>query len=356
MAKRKKHHRSRKTGLPPGSLVYVGDQPESQPLIQRISYGQDGVKKEELEGVQSLSESKPGEEVQWINIIGLHHPETIQTIGDRYRIHPLILEDIINTEQRPKMEASEGHLFLTLKMLTDWPDHSPELSMEQVSFILGPGYLLSFQEQEGDLFDPIRLRLEKPASRFRSQGADYLLYALLDVVVDRYLVMLERMSTELDEIEDQIIGGHERQALHDLQQRKRQLTLMRRVALPLREAVLGLSRDDTPLIAPFTHRYLSDVHDHLVQIQEIIDTLRELCVELRETQLALLSNRTNEVMKLLTIIATIFIPLTFVAGVYGMNFRYMPELEWKYGYLLVWILMAGMTLLMIRYFHRKGWL
>lgn len=356
MARRKKHHRSRKTGLPPGSLVYVGDQPETRPLFQLIRYGKDQILTRDLEGPEALPDPAPEQEVQWLNITGLHHPESIQAIGDRFGIHPLILEDIINTEQRPKLEETDTHLFITLKMLTDWPEEAPELPMEQVSFILGPGYLLSFQEKPGDLFDPIRQRLQKPESRFRNQGPDYLFYALIDVVVDRYLVMLEHLGTELDGIEDQIIGGHERQALHDLQHRKRQLTLMRRVAVPLREAVLALYRDDNRLITPFTQRYLGDVYDHLVQIQEIIENLRELCVELRETQLAILSNRTNEVMKLLTIIATIFIPLTFVAGVYGMNFRFMPELEWKYGYLMVWILMIIMTLVMIRYFVRKRWL
>lgn len=356
MARPKKHHRSRKTGLPPGSLVYVGDQPESQSLFQLIRYGKDHIHTGDLSGLEALPDPAPDKEVQWLNITGLHHPESMQAIRDRFGIDPLILEDIINTEQRPKLEETDKHLFITLKMLTDWPRESPELPVEQVSLLLGPGYLLSFQEKPGDLFDPIRLRLQKPESRFRSQGPDYLLYALIDVVVDRYLVMLEHLGTELDTIEDQVIAGHERQALHELQHRKRQLTQMRRAVLPLREAVLGLSREDNPLIAPFTLRYLADVYDHLVQTQEIIENLRELCVELRETQLALLSNRTNEVMKLLTIIATIFIPLTFVAGVYGMNFRFMPELEWKYGYLMVWILMIFMTLVMIRYFVRKRWL
>lgn len=355
MARRKHHHRARKTGLPPGTPVYVGNEPEGKPRISVYRFDEESIEVLDLPDVSTLASIHRNGQRIWVNVTGLHDVEAIQEIGRLYGIHALLLEDIVNTEQRPKAELFDDQVFLSLKMVLDWRKDSPELEMEQVSLVLGPGWLISFQEREGDVFGPVRERLDKPGSRLRQPGLDYLMYSLVDLVTDRYLAMLEQMGDELDAIEEEILDGQAEPALHSLQLRKRQLHQLRRIATPLREAIGLLYRDDCPLVSENTRRYISDLYDHLIQVQELLESLRELCVELRETHLALLGNRTNEVMKVLTIIATIFIPLTFIVGIYGMNFRVMPEIEWRYGYLAVWLVMLTLTLGMVRFFRRRGW-
>lgn len=355
MASRKKHHRSLKTGLPPGTLVYVGNQAEENPEINIVQFNEEELHEASVTDLKELPLIEPDKHILWINVNGLHNIGTIQQIGNHFDIHSLILEDIVNTEQRPKVELYPDHIFLTLKMVVDLPDNSSSLDMEQVSFLMGPSWLISFQEKSGDVFDQVRERLQRPISRIRQHKEDYLMYSLTDLVVDRYLVLLENMGDDLELIEDQILGGNSKIALHRLQLRKRQLHQLRRAVLPLREAIGELYREENNLITPFTQRYLSDLHDHLIQVHDLMESLRELCVELRETHMAMLTNRANEVMKVLTIIATIFIPLTFIVGVYGMNFRFMPEIEWRYGYLYVWIFMLGATFFMLMYFRRKKW-
>ena len=355
MARRKHHLRARKTGLPPGTPVYVGNQPEGRPHISVYRFDEESIEQVEVPDVSALRTIERDGQRLWINVTGLHDVEAILEIGRLFGIHSLVLEDIVNTEQRPKAELFDDQVFLSMKMVLGWPEDSPELDLEQVSLVLGQGWLISFQEREGDVFGPVRERLDKPGSRLRQPGLDYLLYSLVDLVTDRYLAMLEQMGDELDAIEEEILAGKTEPALHRLQLRKRQLHQMRRIASPLREAVGLLYRDDTPLVSEATRRYVSDLYDHLIQVQELLESLRELCVELRETHLALLGNRTNEVMKVLTIIATIFIPLTFIVGIYGMNFRVMPELEWRFGYLAIWLVMLALTLGMVRFFRRRGW-
>ncbi len=355
MAKRKKHHRSLKTGLPPGTLVYVGNREEEKPELSVIQFNGEDLHEFTITHWDDLPELDADKHILWINVNGLHDVEAIQKIGNHFGIHSLILEDIVNTEQRPKVEIYTDHIFLTLKMVMNFPENSSSLDVEQVSFLMGPSWLISFQEEPGDVFDQVRERLQRPISRIRQHKEDYLLYSLTDLVVDRYLQLLEDMGDDLEQIEDQILSGHEKVALHRLQMRKRQLHQLRRAVVPLREAIGELYREENALISPFTQRYLSDLHDHLIQVHDLMESLRELCVELRETHLSMLSNRANEVMKVLTIIATIFIPLTFIVGIYGMNFRFMPEIEWRYGYLMVWIIMLTSTYFMLRYFRKKKW-
>ncbi len=353
MARRKKHQRSRKTGLPPGTVIYVGNQPEREARLELFCFDKDGVTCPAiLQPAEVARHRQPGQ-VIWLNLDSLHDLKMIQQVGEHFGIHKLVLEDIVNTEQRPKMETADHHLFMTLKMIIQCPDDVSEPEMEQVSFILGKDYLITFQEQEGDVFDPARERLKNPDSILRQQGPDFLMYRLIDLVVDRYLVILEEMSHKLDEIEDEVTDSHIQSGMARLQHLKRQLIHMRRAIIPLREAVSALLREESGLITTYTRRYLSDVSDHLVQVLELLESHREICIELREMHLTLLSNRTNEVMKFLTIIATIFIPLTFIVGVYGMNFRFMPELEWRYGYALVWLIMVIVGVVMLGYFRRK---
>ncbi len=353
--KSKKHRRSKKSGLPPGALVYVGDR-EGEPMaITRVFYDQDQLHTTPVNQIRDLEDWPTWSGLNWINIDGIHDTSLIEEIGRVFQIHSLILEDIVNTEQRPKVEGYQDQVFLTMRMMDHRVIDGSDFG-EQISFILGPTYLLTFQERPGDVFDPIRIRMEKPESRLRTKGKDYLLYALVDLIVDNYFLILENVGDELEKVEEEFFQDQESLSLQHLQQRKRQLQQFRRVVNPLRDAISSLFRDDHPLIEEATRRYLSDVHDHLIQVQEILDSHREFCIELRETHLALLGNRTNEVMKVLTIIATIFIPLTFIVGVYGMNFEHMPELKYKWGYPMVWLIMILCTLGLIRYFHRKRWL
>ncbi|HRW75053.1 MAG: magnesium/cobalt transporter CorA [Lewinellaceae bacterium] len=353
--KPKKHRRSKKSGLPPGALVYVGDREGEVLSIQRITQQADSVVTSPVERLADLAEWPSWTGLNWINIDGIHDVSLIDEIGRIFQIHGLILEDIVNSEQRPKVEEYADQVFLTMRMLDHRSTEGSETG-EQISFILGPTFLLTFQERPGDIFDPIRERMKNPESRLRTRGNDYLLYALVDLIVDNYFLILENIGDELETIEEEFFRDQDSLSLQHLQQRKRELQQFRRVVNPLRDAIGTLYRDENPLITEMTRRYLSDVHDHLIQVQEILDTQREFCVELRETHLALLGNRTNEVMKVLTIIATIFIPLTFIVGVYGMNFTYMPELGWKWSYPLVWLIMVICALGLLRYFRIKKWL
>ncbi len=353
--KSKKHRRSKKSGLPPGAIVYIGDLEGDVQAIQRITESPDGVESTIVSDVQHLQDWASWSGLNWINVDGIHDTELIEEFGRAFQIHSLILEDIVNSEQRPKVEEYVDQVFLTMRMLDHRSTEESDTG-EQISFILGPTYLLTFQERPGDIFDPIRERMKNPESRLRTKGNDYLLYALIDLIVDNYFFILENIGDELESIEEEFFRDQDSLSLQHLQQRKRQLQQFRRVVNPLRDAISTLYRDENPLISDSTRRYLSDVHDHLIQVQEILDTHREFCVELRETHLALLGNRTNEVMKVLTIIATIFIPLTFIVGVYGMNFDHMPELHSRWGYPIVWFVMVLCALGLIRYFRKKNWL
>jgi magnesium transporter len=278
---------------------------------------------------------------------------SIEKLGENFGIHRLVLEDILNTEHTPKIEVYEDYLFFTLKMITLGEDKGIE--SEQVSIILGDNYVISFQEKEGDVFDPVRERLRGQKGKIRARGADYLLYALVDVIADNYFVIIDAYGDILEELEDEIFMEPREDHLQVVQQSKRDLIKLRKSVFPLREAVLFLERSDTKLVKAETAPFFRDVYDHVLHVTESIESFRELNTGLKDIYLSRLSMKMNEVMQTLTIIATIFIPLTFVAGVYGMNFENMPELGWKYGYLAVWIVMLAITTLLIFYFRRKRW-
>jgi magnesium transporter len=345
---------SKKSGLPPGALVHVGEKKIEKTRIRVIDYDEDGIEERELASVDECFPYKDSPAMTWINIDGLHEVDVIQKLGDGFGLHPLVLEDIVNTGQRPKMEDFEDYLFLIIKMLT-YDDEEGVVKAEQFSLVLGPHYVISFQEKVGDVFEPLRERLRKGKGRIRKGGPDYLLYALIDAIVDNYFVVLENIAEEIESLEDRIMIDPTTDLLQTIHNLKRELIFLRKSVWPLREAVSALERGDSGLVQEKTAIYLRNVYDHTIQIVDTIETFRDMVSGMLDVYLSSVSNRMNEVMKVLTIIATIFIPITFLAGIYGMNFKNMPELEWAWGYPLLWCIILVVGLVMVLYFRRKKW-
>jgi magnesium transporter len=345
---------SKKSGLPPGALVHVGEKKIEKTRIRVIDYDEDGIEERELASVDECFPYKDSPAMTWINIDGLHEVDVIQKLGDGFGLHPLVLEDIVNTGQRPKMEDFEDYLFLIIKMLT-YDDEEGVVKAEQFSLVLGPHYVISFQEKVGDVFEPLRERLRKGKGRIRKGGPDYLLYALIDAIVDNYFVVLENIAEEIESLEDRIMIDPTTDLLQTIHNLKRELIFLRKSVWPLREAVSALERGDSGLVQEKTAIYLRNVYDHTIQIVDTIETFRDMVSGMLDVYLSSVSNRMNEVMKVLTIIATIFIPITFLAGIYGMNFKNMPELEWAWGYPLLWCIILVVGLIMVLYFRKKKW-
>jgi magnesium transporter len=293
--------------------------------------------------------------VSWINIDGVHDTKTIASIGEHYALHPLVIEDIVNTNHRPKAEEFDQYVFCTLKMLGISEDATSIVS-EHVSFVLGKSWLLSFQEQEGDIYDKIRNRIESNIGSIRKQGADYLLYRLIDTVVDNYFFVSEYFNEHTEKLEEQVLVDPDIHVLKEIQRLKKLLMSFRKASNPLREAALVLQRNDGDFFQDTTIRYLKDVHEHLVQVSDGIDSHRDILANIMDLYLSGVSSKMNRTMQVLTIIATLFIPLTFIAGVYGMNFEHMPELHWQYGYHAVWVIMLVVAVFMLLFFKRKKWL
>jgi len=353
--------RSHKSGLPPGTLVHVGTKKIEKTKITLIDYDEGNFEEKELDSVEECFSYKNTSTVSWINIDGLHQTDVIEKVGTHFNIHPLILEDIVNTGQRPKMEDFDDYLYVVLKML--YPGNKKtETQSEQVSLIIGPQYVITFQEKAGDVFNSIRERIRNAKGRIRKMGADYLAYALLDAIVDNYFIVLERMGEEIEETEQKLVSDPKPQTLQTINHLKTDLLILRKLIWPLREVINGLQRGESPLIKDTTVIFLKDVYDHTIQVIDTIETFRDLVSGMFDTYLSSVSNKMNEVMKLLTIMATIFIPLTFIAGIYGMNFNpevspwNMPELNWDYGYLIAVGLMVIVALGMLIFFKRKKWL
>jgi len=347
--------RSDKAGLPPGSLVHIGEPKTEKPAITVFDYDGDRLQEEHDASPEACRSFAATDTTTWINVSGIHDPEILRHIGECYNIHPLALEDILNTEQRPKVEDYDNYLFIVLKMLT--PEASGDgIVVEQISIVLGPNYVISFQEKPEDVFEGIRTRIRDPKGRFRARGADYLAYALLDAIVDNYFAVLESVSERIEDLEEDLIRDPSTETLQSVQRLKRQLIFLRKSVWPLREVLAFLDRGDSRLIQSATIVYLRDVYDHTIQVADTIDSLRDIVSAMHDTYLSSVSNRLNEVMKVLTIYATIFIPLTFLVGVFGMNFRYLPGLEWHWGYFSVWGIMIVTAGVMLVYFRRKQWL
>ena len=347
-------HKAHKAGMPPGSVVYVGEEPPEAARITVIDYGPEHYEEREVDDLSEVEDYRDTGSVTWINVDGVHEEEIVEEIGARYALHPLLMEDVVSTGQRPKMEEYEEHLFMVLQMLV--PEDGGVVRGEQVSLVLGPHWIVSFQERRGDVFDGLRHRLRSGKSRARTSGPDYLAYRLLDAIVDQYFVVLERMGDSLEDLEEQVIEEPDQETLEAVHELKGELLFVRRAAWPVRELVNALQRAESELVAEGTDPYLRDVYDHAVQVIDTTETYRDLVSGLVDLYMSGVSNRMNEVMKVLTIIATIFIPVTFVAGLYGMNFQWMPELQWRWGYPAVLVLMAVMAGAMIVYFRRRDWL
>jgi magnesium transporter len=345
---------SEKRGLPPGSMVYTGRQKTEPQRICVIDYNAETLSEQQDVTTESCVSFKDTDTVSWINITGLNDTEAIGRVGTQFDLHPLVLEDILHTTQRPKLEDLGDYLFLVVRMLYAEPETN-ELHSEQISFILTPHCLISFQETAGDVFDLIRERLRKNHGRIRKMGADYLLYGLMDAIVDNYFLIMEQTGEQIETIEQALMEDPNSLLLKELYAQKRELLYIRKAVWPLREAVGGLERGESKLLKPKTHAYLRDLYDHTIQVIDTVETFRDMLSGVQDLYLSSLGHKTNQVMQVLTIIATIFIPITFVAGIYGMNFDHMPELHWKYSYPAAWLLMLSMTVAMLYYFRRKKW-
>ena len=351
------HPLSTKTGLPPGALVYVGAQNKARTQISVMDYDGEGIEEELIEEVKQVYSYKHTPTISWVNIDGLQEVDTIRIVGEYFGLEALLLEDVLNTEQRPKVEVFEDHVFFTLKMLS-YDKESNGVSIEQVSFVLGRNYVISFQEYQGDVFEPVRNRLRNSWGNIRYQAADYLVYALIDVVVDNYFIILEALGAEIEAIEDAIHAQSKVSVnfMTRIQNNKRQIQVLKRSIHPLREAIGKLQRNETNLITQSTLKYFDDVRDHTLQVIENTDSYYDMNVGVQDIYLSSLSHRMNQVIQVLTIISTLFIPLTFIVGLYGMNFRFMPELEWRYGYWFVWGIMGVIVISLLAFFRKKGWL
>jgi magnesium transporter len=348
--------RTKKAGLPAGSLVYTGEQAVGKVDVTLIDYDEQTFEERSLQSLDECAVYKARPTATWINVEGVNNPVIIEKIGDCFGLHRLVTEDLMNVVQRPKVEDYGDYLFVVLKMLT-YDEKDGRIVPEQVSLIVGENFLLSFQEGiKGDVFPLIRDRLRAGKGKTRKMGVDYLAYSLLDALVDGYFVILEKLGERIDLLEEELITRPARSIMEQLYQLKRELLFMHKAVWPLREVVSALVRRESPLIRETTTPYLRDVYDHVVQAIDSVEIYRDMLSTMLDLYLSSVSNRMNEIMKVLTIIATIFMPLTFLAGVYGMNFKHMPELEWQYGYLYVWIIMVAIGVAMGFYFKRKKWL
>ncbi|MDP2897128.1 MAG: magnesium/cobalt transporter CorA [bacterium] len=346
---------SETAGLPPGTPVHIGERKTEHVRITVMDYDESRFEEKEMKSAEECFPFRDKPTITWMNVDGLHDLPVIEKIGECFGLHPLILESIVNTQQRPKVEDLQDYIFVVLKMLYLGKGDS-EVTGEHVSLVIGCNFVISFQESKGDVFEPIRDRIRTGKGRLRKMGSDYLGYALIDAIVDNYFIILESLGDKVEVLEEKLIGRPAPQTLRGIHRLKRQLLFLRRAVWPLREVISGLERSEAGLIKKATRLYLRDVYDHTIQVIDTVETLRDMVAGMLDIYLTSLSNRMNEVMKVLTIVATIFIPLTFVAGIYGMNFKHMPELEWRYGYVFAWGLMIAMSAFMLLYFKRKKWI
>ncbi len=345
----------KKPGLAPGTLIHIGEKKTEKVSITVMDYDQAHLAEQSLEFIEDTFALKETPSVTWININGIHRVDFIEKIGKPFGIHPLTLEDIVNTNQRSKVEDYDHYLYIVSKMLY-FEQLEEGIFSEQISMVLGENFLISFQETEMDVFDGVRERIRKSKGRLRSSGVDYLAYALIDAIVDHYFIVVGTMGEKMDNLEEKLLGSPDAGISQVIHEMKRHLIYLRKNIWPLREVLANLMRGGSNLFRESTAVFLRDVYDHTTQVMDSIESYRDILSGMLDIYLSLMSNRMNEVMKLLTIIATIFIPITFIAGVYGMNFKYMPELEWKWGYFVSIVLMFVIAIIMLLYFRKKKWL
>ncbi|MBK6484807.1 MAG: magnesium/cobalt transporter CorA [Chitinophagaceae bacterium] len=359
--KRKRKHSYRKeqshkkaSGVEPGKVIYIGDDKDQQVNISVIDYDETHFEERTELNIEDCFKYKESTTCTWINVAGIHQTDIIEKIGKHFGINPLVLEDVVNTNSRPKIDDFKDYVFIILKMLT-YDTEKRVLRIEQVSLVCGKNLVISFQEDEGDLFNSIRMRLRDAGSRIRKYGPDFLAYSLMDKIVDEYFIIIESMGTELEDMEDEVSGDPTREFLRRYNELKQNGIHLRKSVWPLREVINYLLRGDVWLVKQEVLPYYRDLYDHTIQVIDTTETYRDLFSDIMDIYLSTLSLKMNEVMKVLTIISTIFIPLTFIVGVYGMNFEVMPELKWQYGYYTVWVFMGFVAFGMILYFRRKKW-
>ncbi|MGA1839010.1 MAG: magnesium/cobalt transporter CorA [bacterium] len=346
---------SKKAGLAPGSLIHISEKKVEKATITVMDYDEKDLSEKEAKSAEECFPFKETPGVTWINVDGLHDIELILKIGEHFDLHPLVLEDIVNTTQRPKYEDYGDYVYVVLKMLY-FNGVRDEIKAEQVSVIIGKNFIISFQEEEGDVFNPVRERIRNSKGRIRKMGADYLAYALLDSIIDNYFIILERLGEMIEDMEEELVQEPSPATLQIIHKLKTETIFLRKSVWPLREVVNSLERKESTLIRETTIPFFRDLYDHTIQVIDSIETFRDLISGMLDIYLSSISNKMNNVMKVLTIIATIFIPLTFIAGIYGMNFKFMPELEWPWSYPFLWAVMIIIFVGMLFYFKRKNWI
>ena len=353
--KKKIKKQSVKTGLPPGTLVYIGDERKDKISITEFIYNEQNYSENKIKDiskyrVDTLSEASN----VWVNVNGVYDVDIISKVGQKFNLHSLILEDVVNTNQRPKTEVFTNSIFTTIKMF--YTNHTTgKITWEHLSIILGKNNVVTFQEKPGDVFDVIRERIRSKAGKVRSMKADYLYFALFDAVIDNYFVVLEKMGEKIESIEQEIISNSKNHMAKNIYDIKKELNFLKKSCWPVRESLNLLLREENALISKEINMYLRDLYDHIIQVIDIIETYRDNLSGLMDIYLSLTGNRMNSIMKVLTIISTMFIPLSFLAGLYGMNFKVMPELQYKYGYFILLGVMAAIVSGMLYFFKKKKW-
>jgi magnesium transporter len=344
----------KKPGSSPGTIVYTGKR-RVQSRIDLLDYDEATIQEKKLKKIEESFPFKERPTVTWLNVTGLNDISIIEKVGKHFGLHPLVLEDIASVNQRTKYEEFDDYLFVVLKMAS-YNKASGEVDIEQVSLIVGDNFVITFQEREGDVFEPVRERLRGSRGKIRKKGGDYLAYALMDAVVDNYFTIFEGLGETIEELDTELIENPNPKTLKRVYRLKRELSTLRKSIWPLREVLNSMQKSDSAIIKESTNIYLRDVYDHTIQVMDTIETMRDTVSGMLDIYLSSISNRMNEVMKVLTIIATIFIPLTFIAGIYGMNFDVMPELHVEWAYYAVWGIMLLLGLVMVAYFRKKGWI
>jgi magnesium transporter len=347
---------SGKVGLPPGSLVHVGDILETATRITMIDYSKDVLVEHQIQSIDEILEYKDSDTVTWVIIEGLSNVEIVEQIGTMFGIHQLVLEDILNTHQRPKYEEYEDYLYIVLKSIEP-RNEDFNVAYEQISLVVLKNIVITFKEKSDNLFRPIIQRIKTSKGRFRSLGTDYLAYVILDTIIDQYFILVDSLDDTITMLEDRLlISDPSQEILHKIQKLKREIINIRRHVSPIRELMAGMLRSESELIHEKTHIFLKDVSDHAIRVVESIELYRDILSGLLDIYISSLSNKMNEVMKVLTVFASIFIPLTFLTGIYGMNFEYMPELKWKWAYPVLWAAFVTIPVVLLIYFKKKKWL
>ncbi len=345
----------KKVGLPPGTLIYTGDKVEEKTKIKVTDYTEDHFNFQEFEDIQMDFTKIEKSLIRWIDVYGLAKIKVVEEIGRQFGLHPLVLEDILSPNQRPKLEDYGNYIFAVLKKLS-WNQEQENFDYEQISIILGENYVISFQERDTNIFNPIYERIQVPKGRVRLMGADYLFYVLIDIIIDNYFIVLEKVGEDIENLEDILIKNPEPETLQLIYRLKRSSIELRKSIWPIREIISKLQREQSILIKDDLQIYLRDIYDHIFRISDLLENHRDIIFGMLDMYLSSVSNRMNDIMKVLTIISTIFIPLSFLAGFYGMNFLHMPELSNPVAYPFLIFIMVVIAVVMISFFKRKKWI